>query len=50
MWKLVIGFVIGFAVASYGVQNTIDKAEGLVDSSKEIIEKYTDDADGQNSN
>lgn len=50
MRNFLIGFAIGFAIATYGVQNTIDKAEGWANSGKEIIEKYTDDADGQNSN
>ena len=50
MWKLVIGFVVGFAIASYGVQNTIDKAEVLANNGKELIERYTDDAGSQNSN
>lgn len=43
MWNFIIGFVIGFAIATYGVQNSIDKVEAWADSGKELIEKYSDD-------
>ena len=50
MWKFIIGFALGFFIATYGVQNTIDKAQGLVNDGKDFIGEHVDDANGQNSN
>lgn len=47
MWKLVIGFALGFFVATYGVQNTINKAESLVQDGKEFIEEHSGDVVSQ---
>lgn len=47
MWKFIIGFALGFLVATYGVQNTINKAETLVKDGKEFIEEHSDDVVSQ---
>jgi len=49
MWKFVIGFILGFLVATYGVKNTIDLTQGWVDNGKQFIEKHSDDIDSLNS-
>jgi hypothetical protein len=42
MIKLLIGFVLGFSIATYGVKNTIEKAEELTESGKNAIKHYSD--------
>lgn len=50
MWKFIIGFTLGFFIATYGVKNSIDLAEGLTNDGKEFIKKHSDDIDSLNSN
>lgn len=49
MWKFIIGFALGFFIATYGVKNTIDMAEGWVNDGKQFIGEHSDDIDSLNS-
>jgi len=50
MWKFIIGFALGFFIATYGVKNTIDLAEGWANDGKQFIEEHSDDINSLNSN
>lgn len=47
MFKFIIGFVLGFYVAMYGVSAVLDKIADTITSAKEYIEQHekTDTAD-----
>lgn len=42
VFKFLIGFALGFIVSSYGVQNSINKAEEWTKSGKEYIQELDD--------